>query len=421
MAPPPATFFELNSEACLGSCCLLRSKAKKPEKEKRAFSKGTGGPAPPKAAEAQEEPPVLEVPNVAHVSNVAIVAAVACASLLAVATVPLATPMAGVGAGSKAALASFPILASLAVAFMVKKTPAAGGKDAEGFSMDSEEAAIAAWHAQRQAKAEASLPMLEAALREARLEDPEGFLEKRGTLLRYLRACNAPASMSGEAHAAAALARLRHTLAWRHSTLLQGDVVLRSKDSKGKCHFSCPCCQKEPNAHCYFPLGMDNRERVVFYSSAPRALRSDLSGISHILCELEANLDEAEQIVWIVDFRGFGSRHADPRCGIEAIKVFAAHYPERLGEVVLLGFPAAFSFLWRCLQPMLDPVTRQKVRILRTTEEREGYLRRLWPDWMRAWLAAADELEPVPSVPLPPLPECSGDPRLSTASRVAGQ
>jgi len=466
MVAPPTWGPPLASETCFGGCCCLRGGSgsfRKPAQAATILAESKESPGrstSPKAAGrgAAEEGGRRPAPEEGHgnqLRKTKWVAAVACASLLAAAVGAPPASVVWAGGASKAVLGIVPLLASLAVAtaaILVNKTPSSAdttappvadryleclddqplrgagssAPDCDPYAdMDAEEIKVAKWHQQRHRQAELALPALEEALRQRRPEDPDGFLNSKQTLLRYLRACNASPTLPPVMHAQAAMARLQKTLAWRQEVLLKGDSLHRCKAGADdeRYVFSCHCCRADPMAHCYFPLGLDRRQRLVFYSSAARAAKKDMSGIPHIICELEANLGErsslgAQQMVWIVDFRGFSARNTAPHVGIEAIKIFGTHYPERLGEIVLLGFPVAFNLLYQLLNPILDPVTRQKVRILRTPRDREAYVKKLWPDWMRSWLDAADELPPTAGVVLPPLPSQSGDPRASTFSRA---
>ena len=47
--------------------------------------------------------------------------------------------------------------------------------------------------------------------------------------------------------------------------------------------------------------------------------------------------------------------------GANAMPMFANHYPERMGQIVVLDPPALFQGLWLSIQPILDPVTKSKV------------------------------------------------------------
>jgi hypothetical protein len=41
-----------------------------------------------------------------------------------------------------------------------------------------------------------------------------------------------------------------------------------------------------------------------------------------------------------------------------------AHYPERSAHIFIINIPGWFNMIWRMVKPMIDPVTREKVRLL---------------------------------------------------------
>ena len=47
-----------------------------------------------------------------------------------------------------------------------------------------------------------------------------------------------------------------------------------------------------------------------------------------------------------------------------AADISARHYPERLGLFLVVGAPRIFGGLWHMLQPLVDPVTRAKIKFL---------------------------------------------------------
>lgn len=91
--------------------------------------------------------------------------------------------------------------------------------------------------------------------------------------------------------------------------------------------------------------GNDARGFEVIYSCSARAANLEpQDGVHHIVCTLERVLrhNTMSKLCWIVDFNGFGWRHTDPRAGVAVVRALSAHYPERLGEVVLLNAPTVF-------------------------------------------------------------------------------
>eukprot|EP01039_Chlorochromonas_danica_P007280 gene7280-8056_t len=85
-----------------------------------------------------------------------------------------------------------------------------------------------------------------------------------------------------------------------------------------------------------------------------------------------------ETFVLIVDAAGWGLRLATGEA-YSFIKGMATtdsdHYPERLGTMIVINAPSMLSVAWRVIQAFLDPVTRQKIRIISRRSEWEPLLR----------------------------------------------
>jgi hypothetical protein len=183
---------------------------------------------------------------------------------------------------------------------------------------------------------------------------------------------------------------IRATIEWRRKKKLLTERVI------------CTICRDvHPRSHAYFFIGYDVYDRAVMYSCSARAIeqRDAESGMFHMVTEMEQMLDDSKgvaQIVWIVDFTGFSSTHADPRLGRAAAHLFQQVYPERLGQLVLLGFPLVFSIFFKIIAPLLDPVTRNKIIILRSQEDRQRYYHEHWTQDMISWM---QQIEYMPARP----------------------
>ena len=62
----------------------------------------------------------------------------------------------------------------------------------------------------------------------------------------------------------------------------------------------------------------------------------------HMAYELERLYDGnrlAGQYVWAIDFSGFGLRDCSAQMAATGIKMFLDHYPERMGQIVLVDPP----------------------------------------------------------------------------------
>jgi len=162
----------------------------------------------------------------------------------------------------------------------------------------------------------------------------------------------------------------------------------------------CPLCIKDPLQHCYFFIGHDCYNRAVMYSCSARAKHiGSKEGIFHIVTEIEEFLNDDQgcsQIVWIVDFRGFQTRHANPDLGRLSASLFQANFPERLGQIVLLDFPFIFTVFLRIITPFLDPVTKAKICVLTREDDQTRYYTDHWDEKMVEFLTKTRKLEAAP-------------------------
>ena len=53
----------------------------------------------------------------------------------------------------------------------------------------------------------------------------------------------------------------------------------------------------------------------------------------------------------------------------QATAFTAAHYPERAGHVFVINVPSWFKMIYSVVKPMIDPVTLEKIHILRGKDE----------------------------------------------------
>jgi hypothetical protein len=82
-------------------------------------------------------------------------------------------------------------------------------------------------------------------------------------------------------------------------------------------------------------------------------------------------MDSAQTLVWIVDFQGFSIKDAlDPRFSINLVKLLQQHYPERMGCIVCLGAPTAFSGLWNAVKHLMKENTRRKILFVKGGREK---------------------------------------------------
>ena len=51
--------------------------------------------------------------------------------------------------------------------------------------------------------------------------------------------------------------------------------------------------------------------------------------------------------------------------------VASAHYPEFVDRIILSSAPSVFSMLWKLVKNILDPVTREKVKVFSASETKK--------------------------------------------------
>ncbi|KAI4300981.1 hypothetical protein L6164_034304 [Bauhinia variegata] len=71
-----------------------------------------------------------------------------------------------------------------------------------------------------------------------------------------------------------------------------------------------------------------------------------------------------EQMVWLVDFRGWNSSCISLKITRETANVLQNHYPERLGLAILYNPPKVFESFWTMVKPFLEPKTFKKARFV---------------------------------------------------------
>lgn len=197
------------------------------------------------------------------------------------------------------------------------------------------------------------------------------------TLLRYLEA------RDGDLDKAELM--LKETLKWRAEHVDNSSI-------------ECPACASQPNAHCFFPIGLDSRGWKLVYSCASRAMdRRAESSVIHMSRIMEQLFDKgaaAGKIVWIIDMHGFGWKDMDTSMARTAVPFFSNHYPERMGQIVLLDPPAIFKGFWDIVSSLVDPVTRRKVCMLRA--DKAAYFEKYLDEAQRAFMTAVLKTPPVP-------------------------
>ncbi|KAJ7965681.1 Random slug protein 5-like [Quillaja saponaria] len=71
-----------------------------------------------------------------------------------------------------------------------------------------------------------------------------------------------------------------------------------------------------------------------------------------------------EQMVWLVDFKGFSLSNISLKVTHETAHVLQNHYPERLGVALLYNPPKFFKPFYMMVKPFLEPETYNKVKFI---------------------------------------------------------
>mmetsp|Transcript_15117 Transcript_15117/g.32788 ORF Transcript_15117/g.32788 Transcript_15117/m.32788 type:complete len:312 (+) Transcript_15117:167-1102(+) len=167
------------------------------------------------------------------------------------------------------------------------------------------------------------------------------------TLKRFLKATGGNYQLT--------LKRLQKTAAWR-------------ADRKPE-EVDCPACAADCTSHYMHLCGYDKQGRPVLYSTfALMGKRTVHLTMDHMIQMFEMAVRSmppgVEQWVWLNDFVGFGVSDLNPSLALSFLELSADHYPERLGQLLVLDAPGILTPLWNMLKPFIDPVTHKKIRFL---------------------------------------------------------
>jgi len=74
--------------------------------------------------------------------------------------------------------------------------------------------------------------------------------------------------------------------------------------------------------------------------------------------------DDRLRWTWVIDVRGFGLRHTNPRVAIELITLLECAYPERLKKLLVVDPPSIFFPLWRAVRLFISERTKAKIEFV---------------------------------------------------------
>jgi hypothetical protein len=163
--------------------------------------------------------------------------------------------------------------------------------------------------------------------------------------------------------------------------------------------WTCSFCERVPGHHTFRQFGIDKLCRPVVYSCLSQAATNRYTAecaVQHCVVSIEQavrTMPEGEVCwSWMCDFSGFSLRAVDLSMCAGVIGVVGQHYPERLGLLLVVNTPRIFMPVWRGINLLLDPSTRQKVKLVSGREETRTILADVLPaedaDWVMAELTA---------------------------------
>lgn len=140
---------------------------------------------------------------------------------------------------------------------------------------------------------------------------------------------------------------------------------------------------KENYPH-YFHLRGKNNE-CCYYEKPPKMNLAELRKEGVVLedllkhyalcCEYmwtEIEASEEGKSIYVIDLEGMGIRDFAGEV-VDFVKkassFTAAHYPERSGSIYVINVPSWFSVIWNVVKPMVDDVTKKKIKIMRYGQE----------------------------------------------------
>jgi hypothetical protein len=168
--------------------------------------------------------------------------------------------------------------------------------------------------------------------------------------------------------------RYRATLQWRKEMGI--DTILRRPNPRF-------ALIKQHYLH-YFHMRGKNNEPCFYEIPAKtnlKALREGGVSVEDLLQHYAMIVEYQWQIVersdsakslYIIDLQGirFGDFMGDVMDFVKRASAFCnQHYPERAGTVYIINVPSWFKMIWSVVKPWVDPVTLEKIHILRGAEE----------------------------------------------------
>ncbi|GMH32284.1 hypothetical protein BSKO_00118 [Bryopsis sp. KO-2023] len=193
------------------------------------------------------------------------------------------------------------------------------------------------------------------------LDDRSEKFANEACIDRYLRARDGNVEKAAE--------MLRESIKWRREFGIDAlDPAKFPADIEGGKFYICQAENGQPV--------------MIMRKRSSRLERHEEEGYVEFMCNtLESATrlmpEGIETWVWIMDLKGYSSRNS-PRVQVtlNVLKILANHFPERMGKCYIVDAPSIFSLLWSAVHLFVDPVTKEKINFIYSSDYDENGLRK---------------------------------------------
>jgi len=138
----------------------------------------------------------------------------------------------------------------------------------------------------------------------------------------------------------------------------------------------CPQCVEDPSQHYFKPLGTDNKNRPIMYTTAGCYFDITLKhSYEHNIIAFENMIKSmqpgTEKFVYVADLFNMGLAKIDLKNNIAFFRTIQAPYRGRLGQLVLVDPPSAIWVGLRLVKPFLKPETLEKIMFVTSSDLEE--------------------------------------------------
>ena len=119
--------------------------------------------------------------------------------------------------------------------------------------------------------------------------------------------------------------------------------------------------------------GKDKFGHPVLYMHNARNEKRFLSdhegSLRHLVYEMERAISQMgpgiEKMCIVMDFEGYSMFNAPPmKTSRATLDILSNHYPERMAASLMYSPPFAFWLFWKVISPFIDPVTKDKIKMI---------------------------------------------------------